>query len=1024
MPDLHDLSPYLMKSEKECVQGLLDALDWDGGRSQRISQKAAETVAAMRKVKRKPGSIENFFQSYSLNTDEGIALMCLAEALLRIPDARTANALIKDKIARTQWINNPPKGEDWLMRMAGLGLSASRSTLEGPLSKLGEPVIRKALSEAMKVLGSQFVIGQGVEEAMKNAASLEEDKGYLFSYDMLGEAARTHEDAETYFKSYETAIDSIGRSKYRKGQNHPGISVKLSALHPRFSFSQEVECVPALIQKLTHLARKAAALNICLTVDAEESERLETSLKIVRPIIEDITLTGWEGFGLAVQAYGKRTLPLVENLIELASRNGRRIQIRLVKGAYWDSEIKRAQMKGLDDYPVFTRKSHTDLSYLACAHTLLEARKYVYPMFGTHNAHTVRAIIDLAGNDLGGFEFQRLFGMGEALFDMVRANDNLPVRIYAPVGVHKDLLPYLVRRLLENGANSSFVNKAFDEGVPPEALSRDPVETALLQKGQPHHSIRLPSRIFPDRLNSRGLDLDDRETLKALRRQMDNAYDRRSQICGPIIGGIQTQNGPGHEIFNPADGDERIGLAYTATKEDVDRAYSLAVRAYTGWDRTSAIKRAAILNKIADLYEENMPALMDLCVHEAGKTLSDALGEVREAADFCRYYAAEGGRLFDKNGQILRSYTGESNKILLQGRGVFVCISPWNFPLAIFTGQVVGALMAGNAVLAKPAEQTPFVAQAAVHIMHRAGVPQDVLQLLIGNGDVGEALVQHKDCAGVAFTGSTAVAQSINRTLAAKDGAIVPLIAETGGLNAMIADSSALPEQVIDDVITSAFGSAGQRCSAARMLFVQQDIADKVIDMLQGAMACLKVGKPQYYETDIGPLIDIDALSRLQKHKAYLDVYGKKIAEVPVPDEVARKGHFFAPVAYELDDINDLNEEVFGPALHVIRFKGAELLALIKAINDKGYGLTFGIHSRIDAVAEMAAQDIAAGNIYVNRSVIGAVVGVQPFGGRGLSGTGPKAGGPQYLPRFATEKTISVNTTAAGGNTSLVMLEE
>lgn len=1019
----HDLSPYLAMPERECVKRLIEAFDWDADRAQRVRQKAAALITAMRAQKRKPGSIENFFQTYGLNTQEGIALMCLAEALLRVPDSATANALIRDKITGTNWADTA-KGDDWLLRMAGLGLSATRSTLEGPLSRLGEPVIRKVMAEAMKILGGQFVLGQTIDEALAHAAALEKEKGYLFSYDMLGEGARTVEDAEIYFRQYEQAIDEIGRSKLRSDGRHPGISVKLSALHPRYSYAQESVCVPALIQKLTLLCRQAAALNICLTVDAEEVDRLETSLKIITPVIEDITLTGWDGFGLAVQSYGKRTLPLIDNLIELARSNERRIQIRLVKGAYWDTEIKRAQVKGLDDYPVFTRKNHTDLSYLACAVKLLQNRAYVYPMFGTHNAYTVQAIIDMAGTDRTGFEFQRLFGMGDALYGLVRDQEGLPVRIYAPVGVHKDLLPYLVRRLLENGANSSFVNKVFDPAVHPESLCVDPVQKALDDKGSPHPSIRLPARIFPDRLNSRGYDLDDAATLQSLLGRMDKAYDKREIFCTSLISGVQEKSGNFAEIRNPSDTRESVGTAYAANEDMVRRAFSAAQKAFTGWNGQSAVSRASVLNKIADLYEDNLPLLMALCVHEAGKTIPDALSEVREAIDFCRYYAAIGGRQFDQNGENLRSYTGESNKILLQGRGCFVCISPWNFPLAIFTGQVVAALMAGNTVLAKPAEQTPFTAQAAVELMHRAGVPKDVLHLLIGDARVGEMLVQHKDAAGVAFTGSTGAALSINRMLAAKDGPIVPLIAETGGLNAMIADSSALPEQVVDDAVLSAFGSAGQRCSAARLLFVQEDIADRVIFMLRGAMAELRLGNPHIYATDIGPLIDEDALAALQRHRSFMEVYGRLIAEAPLSDEMRRLGHFFAPAAFEIFDLSHLKQEVFGPVLHVMRYKGAELASVLRAINGSGYGLTFGLHTRVDSAVEKVCREVQAGNIYINRSIIGAVVGVQPFGGQGLSGTGPKAGGPHYLTRFATEKTVSINTTAAGGNTSLVMMEE
>lgn len=1023
-PLFQNLSPYLAMSEKDCMERVIAALPWDASRSARITDKTVSMIGAMRAVKRKAGSIENFFQSYSLSTQEGIALMTLAEALLRIPDADTANALIRDKIARTKWTKNGGGPDDWLLKLAGMGLEASRATLEGPLGRLGGPVIRKAMGEGMKILGGQFVLGQTIEEALKNAAKLEREKGYLFSYDMLGEGARTMEDAALYYRAYEAAIEAIGQSRGAKTDFRPGISVKLSALYPRYSFAQEDRCVPFLTSTLAALARQAAAYNICLTVDAEEVDRLETSLKIIRNVVEDITLTGWDGFGIVVQAYAKRTLPLIENLIQLARETGRHFQIRLVKGAYWDSEVKRTQIKGLAHYPVFTRKGHTDISYLACAQKLLLARDVVYPMFGTHNAYTVQAIVDMAGDNRSGFEFQRLFGMGDALYDLVLEQEKLPVRIYAPVGVHRDLLPYLVRRLLENGANSSFVNKVFDPDIPVEDLATDPVEAALERGLYGHPAIPLPIDLFEGRANSKGLDLDDAPTLQQTLSGIEAAFERREVFCASLIDGRTERTGSSYEVRNPADLDELVGTAYAATEDVVVRAFAAGKKAFPAWDATPAAERAAVLNRIADLYEDNAEMLMALCVHEAGKTLSDAVGEVREAVDFCRYYAAYGAKDFDKNGGNLRSYTGESNNIMLQGRGVFVCISPWNFPLAIFTGQVVAALMAGNAVLAKPAEQTPFTAQAAVALMHKAGVPKAALSLVIGDGRIGEMLVQHKDVAGVAFTGSTGAAWSINRTLAAKNGPIVPLIAETGGQNAMIADSSALTEQVVDDVILSAFGSAGQRCSACRVLFVQEDVADKTINMLRGAMEELRLGNPQFVETDIGPLIDEEALNTLQRHKTALEGFGKFVAEAPLSDEQKRKGHYFAPIAYEIGALSDLKQEVFGPALHIVRYRAGDLPAVIREINESGYGLTFGYHTRLDSAAARAIQDVAAGNIYINRSIIGAVVGVQPFGGSGLSGTGPKAGGPYYLHRFAGEKSVSINTTAAGGNASLVMLEE
>jgi RHH-type proline utilization regulon transcriptional repressor/proline dehydrogenase/delta 1-pyrroline-5-carboxylate dehydrogenase len=1020
----HKLSPYLVQSEQVCVDQLIESLDWDTEIAAQIAARAEETIEIMRGTQRPAGAIESFFATYGLNTLEGIALMCLAEALLRIPDAGTANALIRDKVAGTAWVQDKIKSPDWMLRMAGMGLNATRGTLEGPLAKLGEPVIRAALIQGMKILGGQFVIGQNVAEGLKSAATLEKDKGYLFSYDMLGEGARTKEDAARYFEEYARAIDEVGKNRLRREAYRPGVSVKLSALYPRYSASQEDHCIPALTNKLQALARQAAGYNICLTVDAEESERLETSLKIIRHVIEDISITGWDGFGLAVQAYDKRAPYLIDNLIELASKSQKHIQIRLVKGAYWDSEIKKAQIKGYEDYPVYTRKTHTDISYLLCAQKLLAARSFIYPMFGTHNAYTVQAIIKMAGTNLKGFEFQRLFGMGEALYDHIRAKEDLPVRIYAPIGEHKDLLPYLVRRLLENGASSSFVSKVFNTEFHSSELAKDPVALATSYGGLPHHKIQLPRYIFMDRLNSKGVDLDDASSLQALLSQMTKSYERRDVFASSIVGGASDKSGSWTDIRNPADKAEIVGTSYGANDKTVERAFTAAKAGYKEWSVTRAANRAGILYRIAMLYEDNLPLLMSLCVHEAGKTISDALAEVREAIDFCRYYAVRGEYDFDEDGVLLPSYTGEQNRILLGGRGVFACISPWNFPLAIFTGQIVAALMAGNTVVAKPAEQTPLIASAAIKLMHQAGVPENVLNLVIGDGRVGEMIVSHADVAGVAFTGSTSVAQSINRALASKDGAIVPLIAETGGQNAIVADSSALPEQIVDDVIVSAFGSAGQRCSAARVLYVQDEIADKVISMLKGAIEELRVGNPALYSTDIGPVIDEEALANLQRHRTSLDGFGRLVAEAPLSSSMKALGHYFVPVAYEINDIDELSGEVFGPILHIVRWRSGDLDNVLKKINDTGFGLTFGIHTRIDDVAKKAASIVTAGNVYVNRSIIGAVVGVQPFGGNGLSGTGPKAGGPHYLQRFASEKVISVNTTAAGGNASLVMLDE
>jgi len=1014
------LSDYLMKSEAECVQGLLDTLIWDDTRAAKIRDQTVARITAMRGAKRKAGSIEGFFQSYGLDTQEGIALMCLAEALLRVPDSKTADRLIEERLRGLSWDGDDAQ-DDWIMRMAALGLNATRATLESPLARLGEPVIRAAMTQGMKILGGQFVMGQDIKEALKAAQILHHDKGYSFSFDMLGEGARTYPDAQTYFESYQHALSVLKDAG--QGSQH-GISVKLSALHPRYQVAQEDVCVPDVSQKIIHLAGIARAGNIILTIDAEESERLELSLKIIRAVMKDPVVKGWDGFGLAIQAYSKRALPLIETMIEEVKSAQQKIHIRLVKGAYWDSEIKRAQMKGLVDYPLFTRKHHTDLSYLTCAQVLLNARDVIYPMFGTHNAYTVEAILEMAAGREGGFEFQRLFGMGDILFDQIREEERAPVRIYAPVGIHKDLLPYLVRRLLENGANSSFVNKAFDAHISPSFFGRDPVARTKEEGGIPHPDIKLPSAIFTGRTNAQGLDLDDTPTRQRLLQAIQERFNEREKKAFSIIDGRMDSATAGRSINNPADRSEEIGYVHDADEALIAKAFQSAQKSFPVWSRVQAQERARILNAIAHLYEQNRDTLMALCIHEAGKTIPDALAEVREAVDFCRYYAQQGIRDFDENGRVLESYTGEENRLSFTPRGVFVCISPWNFPLAIFTGQIVAALMAGNTVIAKPAEQTPFIAQAAVKLMHKAGIPTDTLHLLQGDGRVGEKIVQHKGVCGVAFTGSSVAARAINQTLAAKEGAIVPLIAETGGQNVMIADSTCLSEQVVDDVIIGAFASAGQRCSATRVLCIQDDVADGVLTMLKGAMENLILGDPRFYKTDIGPVIDEEALQRLQQHKSRLEGIGTLIAQSPLPEHYKVQGHFFAPVAYQIHSLSDLTEEVFGPILHVVKFKAQDLPKLYEEINQTGYGLTFGMHTRLQNRAYEAARAVNAGNVYINRSMIGAVVGVQPFGGNGLSGTGPKAGGPNYLHRFANEKTISINTTASGGNTSLVMLGE
>lgn len=1009
-----------LRDEESCVAALLDALKWDETRSRRVEAEAASLIESIRNQKGDPGEIETFLSHYPLDSPEGLALMSLAEALLRIPDAATRDALIAEKMESGDWQGTGTG----LMKLAGVGMGLAQKTLSSFLGRLGRPVVRKGMEEAVRRIGKQFVIGETITEALQNAGALEK-KGYLLSYDMLGEGARTAEDAARYFAAYLDAARKIGSSVADRSlppHQKPGMSVKLSALDPRYCWSQRRTCLPSLIEKLTQLCGLAASYNIPLTIDAEEADRLELSWEIVTVLASLPDLKSWDGLGMAVQAYDKRAFRLLDDLAALCRNEGRRMQIRLVKGAYWDTEIKRAQIAGLADYPVFTRKANTDLSYLACARKLMEEREIFYPMFASHNATTVAAILDLAGDRRGGFEFQRLYGMGGALHDRVVAAES-PVRVYAPTGSYGDLLPYLVRRMLENGANSSFVNKVRGN-TEILSLTADPVAKAAFNTPKRQPALPLPCDLYgTGRRNSAGIDLSAAAQRDALLGAIPGLLHSAQKPVTPVIGGDwPLKSGSPQSHFCPGLNGERIADVWDTTADLIDRAFATAREGFLQWAATPAATRAACLRRLGDLLEGQTPLFVGLLQQEAGKTLSDALAEIREAIDFCRYYAEEGEALFG-GGEVMPGPTGEENILTLAGRGVFVCISPWNFPLAIFLGQIVAALMAGNSVIAKPAEQTPVIAFEAVRLILSAGVPADVITLLPGDGRIGAALVAHAGTDGVAFTGSTEAARLINRALAAKEQAIVPLIAETGGQNAMIVDSSALPEQVVDDVLTSAFGSAGQRCSALRVLFLQHEIADRVLTLLRGAMQELKVGNPRDQATDIGPVIDAEALKLLQDHKARLQDFGRLIGETPLPEDL--NGFYFAPCAYEIDSLSRLSREVFGPILHVIRYAAGERESVIAAINASGYGLTFGLHSRLPGEAEKTAGRIAAGNIYINRSMIGAVVGVQPFGGRGLSGTGPKAGGPYYLHRFATEKLVSTNTTATGGNIGLLTgLEE
>jgi RHH-type proline utilization regulon transcriptional repressor/proline dehydrogenase/delta 1-pyrroline-5-carboxylate dehydrogenase len=1022
MPDR--IYKSLMQSEEEAVQGLLSTLKWDETMAGSVQDRAVGYIQAIRKTRRKPASLESFFNQYGLDTKEGLALMSMAEALLRIPDPHTAGALIRDKVSGTNWLKAGSKDKDWMTRAAGVGLKLSSDTMGGLFSKLGEPIIREAMGKAMVLLGKQFVVGENIPKAMR-AASNWEEKGFRFSYDVLGEGARTMRDAENYFEGYIDALKNIAEKveNLKEGQPRPGISVKLSALHPRYETLQHEFCVPALTEKLTQLCEIAAAYDIGLTVDAEEVARLPLSLVIFENVLNNLENVEWDGFGLAVQAYHKAAGDTIQHIIELAKQYNRKLQIRLVKGAYWDTEIKHAQVEGHNDYAVFTRKSNTDLSYLRCAQKMLRNRDVLYPMFGTHNAHSVAAILEIAG-DQEGYEFQKLYGMGDALYKHMVSETGTNVCVYAPVGPFHDLLPYLVRRMLENGANSSFVNQIYDKEFHPEEIAEDPVAKAKRNEEKHHPKISLPKNIFDKvRKNSSGIDLDNPIALKKLTRKIE-FYKSQKYNAMPLIGGKKQHASLEGHIVNPADNYDDLGNVYIAQPHHINEAYKVAKTGHKIWSQTPADQRAAVLERLAILLEENAEEIIALTMREAGRTLKDCIDEVREAVDFCRYYAAQGRLDFNEAGRSLKSPTGETNIYTLHPRGIFVCISPWNFPVAIYIGQISAALMAGNSVIAKPAEQTSLIGYHIAKLILKAGVPPEAFSFIPGDGYIGAALVEHDDVAGVVFTGSTQTAQIINQTLAVKENAIPKLIAETGGQNAMIVDSSALTEQVIDDVVQSAFGSAGQRCSACRLLYIQEDVVDKTILMLQGAIQELKIGQPLDIETDIGPLIDEESLMNVQAHKTRLEGFSRKIAEAPMDPYLRQQGNFFAPLAVEIKDLENLHSEVFGPILHVIRYKANEIDRVIDEINDQGYALTFGIHSRIQSFINKLTSRIKAGNVYVNRGTIGAVVGVQPFGGYRLSGTGPKAGGPQYLRAFATERVVSTDTTAAGGNASLVMLEE
>jgi RHH-type proline utilization regulon transcriptional repressor/proline dehydrogenase/delta 1-pyrroline-5-carboxylate dehydrogenase len=1016
-------APYA--SDDGAIAGkLLETARLSTEQNARIDRTATRLIDAIRSSDDRLGGVEDMLREFALSTREGLALMVLAEALLRVPDARTADRFIEDKLGEGDFVHHETKSSAFLVNASAwaLGMSARviqpgetpQGTIGRLVKRLGAPAVRAATRQAMRLMSSHFVLGETIEAALARARSPAAPR---YSFDMLGEGARTADDAERYFNSYASAIEAIGRATDdRPLPDRPGISVKLSALHPRFEALSRERVIAELVPRLIDLARRAKAHDLNFTVDAEEADRLELSLEVIAAAFSDASLAGWDGFGLAIQAYQKRAAAVIDYTDELASTLNRRMMVRLVKGAYWDTEIKRAQERGLAGYPVFGRKAVTDLNYIACAQKLLGLRPRLFPQFATHNALTVATLLELADGG-SGFEFQRLHGMGEALYAQLSEDaPSLACRTYAPVGSHRDLLAYLVRRLLENGANSSFVALAADDALPVATLLRRPADIIGTAENALNPNIPAPGDLYqPQRRNSRGIEFGDRAALRDLLAAV--AAETAAVAAAPVING-QASAGVTRPIYSPIDQTTAIGSVIDPTIADANAAMAAARDGFFGWSRTSGETRAKILQRAADFLERRAARFIALLQREGGKTLDDALSEVREATDFCRYYAAEGRDLFGP-GESMPGPTGESNLLRLRGRGVFVAISPWNFPLAIFTGQVTAALMAGNAVVAKPAEQTPLIALEAVRLLHEAGVPASALHLLPGDGNIGAALTAHPDVAGIVFTGSTAVARSINRALAAKDGPIVPLIAETGGINAMIVDATALPEQVADDVVTSAFRSAGQRCSALRLLFVQDDVAERMIEMIAGAARELRLGDPRDPSVQIGPVIDADAKHRLEAHIARMKNEGRLHFAGQAP-----AGNYVAPHIFELSDAGQLTEEVFGPVLHVVRYGADRLDSVLRSIERSGYGLTLGIHSRIDDTIEAVVDRLSVGNIYVNRNMIGAVVGVQPFGGQGLSGTGPKAGGPHYLARFATEQTVTINTAAAGGNAALMSGEE
>lgn len=1018
--------------ETLCLEQIVSQINFSPANLEHIHNRARDLVIKVREKRLGGKGLDAFLVTYDLASDEGIALMCLAEALLRIPDNETRDRLIRDKIADKDWLKHLGWNQSLFVNAATFGLMLTgkviqpaeknpsywSSTFKRLLARGGEPLVREALNAAMKILGRQFVMGETISAAL-NRAKKKELMGYRYSYDMLGEAAKTKEDAEHYFNAYQDAIAAIEKVDDKKNPiDSPGISIKLSALHPRYEWNQRDRILNELFPKLKTLVLQAKEANINLTIDAEEAERLTLSLILFEKLIALPELGKWEGLGLAVQAYQKRSIFVIDWLLALTKQYQRKIMLRLVKGAYWDSEIKWTQEKGLSGYPVFTRKSYTDVCFLACAKKLFLNLEYIYPQFATHNAYTVAAILEMASEVAvkekiiasmnksteynivePRFEFQCLHGMGESLYDTILQDPTIavPCRVYAPVGGYQDLLPYLVRRLLENGSNTSFVNRIIDRDTPIETIIADPIHKGNTYQLKPHPDIPLPKDLFqPERPNSRGVDLSN------------------SLETVPLLNKV--------EAFIPGLLEQKITAL---DKETLKNKITAAHNATVEWSQTSVEDRTAALERMAGLLEESKAELLALLIREGGKSVQDAISEVRESIDYCNYYSYRAREDFKI--KKLKGPTGEDNQLELHGRGVVACISPWNFPLAIFLGQITAALAAGNTVLAKPASQTPLIAAKAIDLLHEAGIPKDVVQLLIGSSaEIGDPLIQDLRIQAVMLTGSTSTARHINQQLANRSGPIIPFIAETGGQNVMLVDSSALPEQVVTDVITSAFNSAGQRCSALRVLFLQEEAAPRILTMLKGAMAELIIGDPLFLSTDIGPVIDEKAKEALLEHVKKMKSEAELIAECKMPSNLPKlpRGAFFAPIVFQIDNIAVLPGEVFGPILHVVIYKTQELDTVLESINATGYGLTLGIHSRVDETIDYIHNRLRVGNAYVNRNMIGAVVGVQPFGGEGLSGTGPKAGGPYIIPRLAVERTLSVNTTASGGNVALMQIQD